>query len=339
MLAPAAAHRHGHLRSTTASGATTFFLYLGSELIGEYADGVTTTPLRRYVHSGVADDEPLVWYEGPAVATRRWLHADRQGSILGWSDSTGAVTASTYSPYGEPSTWSGPRFRYTGQAAFPEIQAYHYKARHYDPAMGRFLQTDPIGQEPDPNLYAYVKDDPTNQTDPTGNCPACVGALVGAALGGGLEVAKETLLEGKSLQQVSWGKVGTEALIGGVAGGTGAGAGALVAKTGLTLTALAVTGGVSSGVSSALHGDKPGAVAVKTVVGAALGPAGKIGGDKVTAALGAAPKAVPGQIVTWGASKAQVQGANLAGLAASKGIPGAGNAATSAGCKEQGSCK
>ena len=26
--------------------------------------------------------------------------------------------------------------------------------------MGRFLQTDPIGQQDDPNLYAYVKDDP-----------------------------------------------------------------------------------------------------------------------------------------------------------------------------------
>jgi len=30
------------------------------------------------------------------------------------------------------------------------------------------LQTDPIGQADDPNLYAYVKDDPTNASDPSG---------------------------------------------------------------------------------------------------------------------------------------------------------------------------
>ena len=123
--------------------------------------------LRRYVH-GPGVDEPLVWYEGAGVADRRWLHADRQGSIIGVSNGAGAVTPYAYGPWGEPSDWTGPRFRYTGQAAFPEAQAYHYKARVYDPALGRFLQTDPIGQADDPNLYAYVKGDPVNETDPSG---------------------------------------------------------------------------------------------------------------------------------------------------------------------------
>jgi RHS repeat-associated protein len=41
------------------------------------------------------------------------------------------------------------RFRYTGQAALPELALYHYKARAYDPRLGRFLQNDPIGYEDD----------------------------------------------------------------------------------------------------------------------------------------------------------------------------------------------
>jgi uncharacterized protein RhaS with RHS repeats len=49
-----------------------------------------------------------------------------------------------------------------------EAKLYHYKARVYDPVLGRFLQTDPVGYQDDLNVYAYVGNDPLNNTDPMG---------------------------------------------------------------------------------------------------------------------------------------------------------------------------
>ena len=36
----------------------------------------------------------------------RYLHADRLGSVVATTNSSGAVTAYTYGPYGEPQTWA-----------------------------------------------------------------------------------------------------------------------------------------------------------------------------------------------------------------------------------------
>jgi RHS repeat-associated protein len=152
------------LSSTVATGSTapTDFLWFGDELIGEYFKGNVAG---LYVH-GPGVDEPLVGVS--RYGTRTWFHADERGSVIAGSDPAGAAShLNTYDEYGRAGSPNGYRFGFTGQIRLAADRHY-YKARMYDPGLGRFLQPDPIGYGGGMNLYAYVKGDPVNFVDPLG---------------------------------------------------------------------------------------------------------------------------------------------------------------------------
>jgi RHS repeat-associated protein len=106
---------------------------------------------------------------------------DGLGSVVGLLDETGVkVNSYRYDPYGMalaaveavPNPW-----RYAGLA--DPTGLVKFGERCYDPALGRFTQPDPSGQD---LPYGYAGCNPVNRTDPSGLLTAC--DLVGAVVGG-----------------------------------------------------------------------------------------------------------------------------------------------------------
>jgi RHS repeat-associated protein len=158
---------------TLNGGAKTVFIHAGPVEIADF-DASTATILRRFV-PGAGLDQWVAFVDEQASGSIKYVHQNKLGSVIALSDPAKVVSASnkfTYDPYGNSSASSaGFPFRFTGQRFDPETGLYYYRARYYDPRIGRFMQSDPIGVEGGANLYAYVQGDPQNLTDPRGTDP------------------------------------------------------------------------------------------------------------------------------------------------------------------------
>jgi RHS repeat-associated protein len=87
------------------------------------------------------------------------------------SDNPGAHYS--YTAFGkntvEGNTDMADRFRFTGREWDEETELYYYRARYYDPHLGRFISSDPARfKGGSVNLYAYVDNKPINYVDPSG---------------------------------------------------------------------------------------------------------------------------------------------------------------------------
>jgi RHS repeat-associated protein len=89
------------------------------------------------------------------------------------SNSSGNICCSyQYSAYGQVAA-SDPDFTanpclFTGRRFDYETGLYYYRARYYNPYIGRFLQTDPVGYGDGINWYVYCGNNPLSFVDPLG---------------------------------------------------------------------------------------------------------------------------------------------------------------------------
>lgn len=184
------------------------YAYDGSEIIAELDEN--NNVLARYTHSGLRTDDVLsvdITTAGSArglasVSGSYTYLKDSLGSIQAITDSAGNVLQRyVYSSFGkllkvtdnfgnEFAPIVRTSYTYTNRELDEETGLYYYRARFYDPALGRFLTEDP---EPGSgyipltvvNRYIYAGNQPINNLDPTGRsflgkvAAIAVGALFG----------------------------------------------------------------------------------------------------------------------------------------------------------------
>jgi RHS repeat-associated protein len=105
--------------------------------------------------------------------TAAWHLTDYQNSVMGMTDNSGVVQdKDTYDPFGlltnETNATVGDRFHYGGEPTDITTKLQEHKERWYRTDTGTWTEQDPSGLTPDPDPYRYVRNGPTNGTDPTG---------------------------------------------------------------------------------------------------------------------------------------------------------------------------
>jgi RHS repeat-associated protein len=103
-----------------------------------------------------------------------WYLSDRIGSVTGITDNTGAlINSTTYDSYGHILSQTNPavadQLAFTGREFDSETGLYYFRARYFNPDLGRFQSEDFAGfQTGDFNVGRYVRNSPLNYRDPTG---------------------------------------------------------------------------------------------------------------------------------------------------------------------------
>jgi RHS repeat-associated protein len=133
-----------------------------------------------YVDALVERDRDANGQSSDGLEERLYAQQDANYNITALVDANGTVVERyVEDPYGQVTVltagWADRgvtlfAWVYLHQGGrFEQLSAtYHFRYRDLSSALGRWLQRDPVGLEPDTNLYRYMGGNPTNGLDPLG---------------------------------------------------------------------------------------------------------------------------------------------------------------------------
>jgi RHS repeat-associated protein len=151
---------------TLANGTKEIYHYDESGQLIAVLDGTGTT-LREYIYRG---DQQIALINNGTIY---YIHNDHLNTPqVITNQSQQVVWKGDYEPFGKlasNTTNSIEIFsRFPGQYLDGETGLYYNYFRDYDPSIGRYIESDPIGLKGGINTYAYVDGNPVNNIDPKG---------------------------------------------------------------------------------------------------------------------------------------------------------------------------
>lgn len=157
----------GRRIAKNVANTTTQYVYDGPNIIAEYNGNGSL--VARYTH-GPGVDEVLSVKRG---GTTSYFQRDGLGSVVQAFSSASNISYK-YDSYGRVLSQSGATqapYAFTGRELDSESGLYYYRARYYNPEVGRFMSEDPIGFAGGPNFFSFVGNNPVNYSDPSGLLP------------------------------------------------------------------------------------------------------------------------------------------------------------------------